>query len=99
MIAARPPHRRSCGSASGGSGYIYGTIPQLLLSGAWAILPLVMNGRTAVFPHRGLPYLDEASSEGSLHQFTPMSGTHNRGAGNSALELSFAIRVSSARDR
>src|SRR5882724_2905621 len=32
----------------------------------WATLPLVMRGRTTVFPHRGL----------SPHQFTPMSGAH-----------------------
>ncbi len=44
-----------------------GTIPQLLLSSARAILPLVMKGRTTVFPHRGL----------SPHQFTPISGAHH----------------------
>src|SRR5438552_19048515 len=35
-------------------------ILQLLLSGAWIILSLVMRGRTTVFPHRGL----------ASHQFT-----------------------------
>ena len=41
-------------------------IPQLLLSNASIILPLVMSGLTTVFTHRGL----------SPHQFTPMSGAH-----------------------
>jgi hypothetical protein len=40
----------------------------LLLSSAWATLPLAMRGRTTMFPHRGL----------SPHQFTPMSGAHQR---------------------
>ena len=48
-------------------------IPQLLLSSAWAILPLVMRASpTTVFPHRGL----------SPHQFTPMSGAHQVAAAN-----------------
>src|SRR6266446_24442 len=42
-------------------------IPQLLRSNVSATVPLVMKGRTAVLPHRGL----------SPHQFTPMSGAHH----------------------
>ena len=43
------------------------TIPQLLRSNVWAIVPLVMRGPTTAFTHRGL----------SPHQFTPMSGAHH----------------------
>ena len=40
-----------------------------------------MRGSLTVFPHRGLPCLAEALSEGrSPHQFTPMSGAHGFGA-------------------
>jgi hypothetical protein len=42
------------------------TIPQLLWSSVWVIVPLVVRGPTTVFPHREL----------SPHQFTPMSGAH-----------------------
>src|SRR5204862_3464899 len=42
------------------------TVPQLLLSSAWAMLTLVMRASLTVFPHRGL----------SPHQFMPMSGAH-----------------------
>src|SRR5437899_2426242 len=40
--------------------------PQLLLSSACAIVPIMKASPTAVFPHRGL----------APHQFTPMSGAH-----------------------
>ena len=43
-------------------------IPQLPRSNVLAIVPLVMRGPTTVFTHRGL----------SPHQFTPMSGAHQR---------------------
>src|SRR5258708_2075478 len=42
-----------------------------------ATLPLVMRGRTTVFPHRGL----------SPHQFTPMSGAHEVTAPDAANPL------------
>ena len=54
------------------------TAPQLLRSSACVMLAFVMNASLTAFPHRGLPRLAEALSEGrSPHQFTPMSGAHH----------------------
>jgi len=80
-IALRFRNHRTCGPASGDSGCINEAIPQLLLASAWAILPLVMKGRTAVFPHRGL----------SPHQFTPMSGAHHRPGVDAEWRVLFAF--------
>ena len=46
--------------------FLAAPIPQLLLSGACAIVLTMKASPTAVFPHRGL----------APHQFTPMSGAH-----------------------
>ncbi|HEY5912456.1 MAG TPA: hypothetical protein VJA21_17780, partial [Verrucomicrobiae bacterium] len=46
-------------------------------SSACVMLTFVMTASLTAFPHRGLPRLAEALSEGrSPHQFTPMSGAH-----------------------
>jgi len=53
------------------------TIPQLLRSKVWAIVPFVMKGPTTVFTPRGLACRAVAKGEGGApHQFTPMSGAH-----------------------
>ncbi len=45
------------------------------------MLTFVMNASLTAFPHRGLPRLAEAVSEGrSPQQFTPMSGAHDSAA-------------------
>jgi hypothetical protein len=55
------------------------TIPQLLLSNVWVIVPLIMRDPTTVFTHRGL----------SPHQFTPMSGAHQPDPPNAAMSSLF----------
>ena len=61
-------------------------IPRLLLSSASAILPTMTASRTAVFPHRGL----------APHQFTPMSGAHQRMHRTPPSRCGFRSRITGA---
>ncbi len=57
-------------------------IPELLRCSAWVMLSSVMNASLTAFPQRGL----------SPHQFTPMSGAHERPGADAEWRALFAFQ-------